>query len=453
MTGCRGSMTVGRRAPLALEGGGQDRLYLGRITDRHHELNRERRRRPGRTAPAARKECTMGSEMLSDTTKDFSLVLGGPLYQFLLRVGLVRPPLDRVASRIIIITLFAWLPLLLLTALGGRLTGGVKIPFLYDVEAHCRLLISLPLLIGAEAIIHRRMRMMILQFVERQIIKPSTLPKFEVVIASALRLRNSPVIELGLLALVFGAASFWLKGVLAVQSDTWYAAVTAGTKVLAPAGYWYEYVSLPIAQFIALRWYFRLFIWSRLLWQVSRLDLQLVPSHPDSCCGLGFLGGNAFALGPFLMAHSVLLSGFMANRILYEGTRLPDYRIEILAVALLLYLVALGPICVFAPRLLRQRLHGLNTYGPLASEYVIGFEKKWMEGPRPKDEPLVGSGDIQSLADLSNSFAVVQNVRPFPFGREAIIAVAVFTVLPILPLTLTMFSLQELVARLVHVVL
>ena len=395
----------------------------------------------------------MRSEMLSDTTKDFSLVLGGPLYQFLVRVGLVRPPFDRVAARIIVITLFAWVPLLLLTALGGRLTSGVKVPFLYDVEAHCRLLLTLPLLIGAEVTIHRRMRMMILQFVERQIITPSALPKFEGVIGSALRLRNSPVIELGLVALVFVAASFWLKGVLAIQSDTWYAAVTAGEKVLAPAGYWYQFVSLPIFQFIILRWYFRLFIWGRLLWQVSRLDLRLVPSHPDGCCGLGFLGGNAFAMGPFLMAHSVLLSGFIANRILYEGTRLPDYRFEIVAVALLLYIVGLGPICVFAPRLLRQRIHGLYTYGPLASEYVIGFEKKWMEGQRPNDEPLVGSGDIQSLADLANSFAVVQNIRPFPFGKAAIIAVAVFVALPLLPLSLTMFSLQELLARLVQVLL
>jgi hypothetical protein len=108
---------------------------------------------------------------------------------------------------------------------------------------------------------------------------------------------------------------------------------------------------------------------------------------------------------------------------------------------------------VFAPRLLRQRLHGLYTYGPLASEYVIGFEKKWMEGQRPGDESLVGSGDIQSLADLANSFAVVQNIRPFPFGREAIFAVAVVIALPLLPLSLTMFSLQELVAKLMQVLL
>ena len=102
----------------------------------------------------------------------------------------------------------------------------------------------------------------------------------------------------------------------------------------------------------------RLFIWARLLWQVSRLNLRLVPSHPDSCCGLGFLGQISYALGPFLMAHSVLLAGFLANRILNEGARLPDYTIEIVVVSVFLYLLALGPLCVFIPRLLEQRHRG-----------------------------------------------------------------------------------------------
>ena len=30
---------------------------------------------------------------------------------------------------------------------------------------------------------------------------------------------------------------------------------------LTPAGYWYLFVSLPIFQFILLRWYLRFFLW------------------------------------------------------------------------------------------------------------------------------------------------------------------------------------------------
>jgi hypothetical protein len=393
------------------------------------------------------------SEMLSDATKGFSLMLGGPLYHYFLRVGLVKPPLDRVAWRLIVISMFAWAPLLVLAALSGRLVGGVKIPFLYDFEVHARFLAALPLLIGAEVIISRRIRVMMRQFVDRQIITPTLVPKFARITESAVRLRNSAGIELGLLVFVFTGGIFWWRGILAIQSDTWYATTTAAGNVLTPAGYWYQFVSMPIVQFIALRWYFRLLVWGRMLWHVSRLDLNLVPSHPDRCCGLGFLGEIAFALWPFLMAHSVLLSGFLADRIVYQGGRLPDYAAEIVAVALLLYILALGPTCVFTPRLLRRRREGLAAYGVLACEYVIGFQRKWIEGHRPSDEPLVGSSDIQSLADLANSFEVVQHIHPFPFGRPAIVGVAIYVALPILPLSLTMFSLQELVTRLVKMLL
>jgi hypothetical protein len=393
------------------------------------------------------------SEMLSDTTKDFSLMLGGPLYQYFLRVGLVKPPLDRAGWRMIAFSMFTWAPLLVLAALSGHLAGGVKIPFLRDFEVHARFLAALPLLIGAEVIISRRIRVVLRQFVDRQIITSALLSSFERITQSALRLRNSAGIELGFLVLVFTAGIFWWRRILVIQSDTWYATTTAGGRVLTPAGYWYQFVSMPIIQFIALRWYFRLLIWGRMLWQMSKLDLNLVPSHPDRCCGLGFLGESAAALAPFLMAHTVLLSGFIADRIVYQGGRLPDYAPEIVAVALWLYILALGPTCVFTPRLLRRRREGLYSYGALASQYVIGFQKKWIEGQRPSDEPLVGSSDVQSLADMANSFDVVQHIQPFPFRKPAIIAVAVCVALPILPLSLTMFSFRELVTRLVQVLL
>lgn len=393
------------------------------------------------------------SPELSDATKGFSLVAGGPLYQLLLRVGLVKPPLDRVGWRILVITLLAWGPLLMLTAVGGRLAAGVRIPFLYDIEVQIRLLISLPLLIAAELIISSRTRTMLLQFVDRQIITRQVFPEFESCIASALRLRNSIVIELALLAVIIFGGNFWWRSVLAIPTNTWYATITSSGNLLAPAGYWYVFVVLPIYQFILLRWYFRLFIWARLLWQISRLKLNLVPSHPDACCGLGFLGTIAFVLAPFLLAQSALLAGYLGNRILYQGATLPNQKIEIVAFALFMYLIALGPLCVFVPRLMRQRELGLYTYGSLASEYVIGFEKKWIGREKPESEELVGTSDIQSLADLANSFAVVQHIRPFPFGREAIITVAVIVVLPILPLTLTMFSFQELVSRVLKILL
>src|SRR5580704_11041172 len=104
-------------------------------------------------------------------TPDFSLVLGGPLFQLLRRAHLSDDAMLMARRRIIVISLIAWLPLLVLSTLEGRVLGGSAIvPFLFDVEVHIRYLVALPLLIGAELVVHRRMRSLISQFLERQLI-------------------------------------------------------------------------------------------------------------------------------------------------------------------------------------------------------------------------------------------------------------------------------------------
>ena len=119
--------------------------------------------------------------------EDFSLVLGGPLFQLLRRSHLSGDALELVRRRIIIIPLLAWLPLLVLSALEGQALGGnVAVPFLLDVEAHVRFLVALPLLIVAELVVHQRMRFVVRQFLERHLIPESALPRFEAAITSAL---------------------------------------------------------------------------------------------------------------------------------------------------------------------------------------------------------------------------------------------------------------------------
>ena len=104
---------------------------------------------------------------------DFSMVLGGPLYQLFLRMRIVRQPLDLLARRIVVITMLAWLPLLVLSVAIGRAWGNAKIPFLLDIAAHARFLVSLPLLIIAEWVVHKRVRPLINQFLAREIVPPA----------------------------------------------------------------------------------------------------------------------------------------------------------------------------------------------------------------------------------------------------------------------------------------
>ena len=395
-----------------------------------------------------------GKDLLRDS-RDFSLVLGGPLFQLLRRAHMSGDALELMRRRAIIIPLFAWLPLLVLSALEGQALGGsVAVPFLRDADIHVRFLVALPLLVVAELVVHQRMRFVVTQFLERQLIPPSASTRFEATIASAFRLRNSVLAEVLLIAFVYlvGVSLVW-RQYTALTTATWYAAPTATGMTLSLTGWWYGYVSLPFFQFLLIRWYFRLFIWTRFLWQVSRIDLCLVPTHPDRVGGLGFLSNTAYAFIPLAAAHGALLAGLIANRIFYLGDGLLDFKIEVVVVLVFLLGLVFGPLVVFAPRLAQAKRTGLREYGTLAERYVREFDTKWLRGGAPADERLVGSGDIQSLADLGNSFEVVRTMRMAPVTKEAVFQLAAATLAPVAPLALTMMSLEDLLKKLLDTLL
>jgi hypothetical protein len=381
---------------------------------------------------------------------DFSLVLGGPLFQLLRRAHLTGNTLELLRRRVLAISLLTWLPLLALCVLEGTALGGsAAVPFLMDVEVHIKFLGVIPLLIIAELVVYQRMRFVVKQFLDRNLIAENDLPRFDSAIESAFRLRNSVLAEVLLVAFVYvvGVLIIW-RHYTTLATATWYAVPTGEGLKLSLSGVWYGYVSLPIYQFLLMRWYFRIFIWSRFLWQVSRLGLRLVPTHPDHVGGLGFLSNTVHAFVPLAIAHGGLLAGWIANRIFYLGASLPQFKIEIVVLVVFLLCMVLGPLLLFAPQLAEAKRTGNREYGTLAERYVREFDAKWLRGGAPAGEPLVGSGDIQSLADLNNSFEVVRTMGIAPITKAAFVQLVVATLAPIAPLALTMMPLEELLKKL-----
>ena len=396
---------------------------------------------------------SMFDDDISPGRQDFSLVLGGPLFQLLRRTHLAGDALELLRQRLLLIPLLAWLPLLVLSLIEGEALGGrAAVPFLLDIEVHVRFLVALPLLIVAELVVHQRMRFVVRQFLERNLIPQNALPRFEEAIASAFRMRNSVLAEVLLIAFVYvvGILLIW-RHYLALSTDTWYAVPTAEGLKLSITGAWYGYVSLPIYQFLLVRWYYRIFIWTRFLWQVSRIELSLIPTHPDRVGGLGFLANTAYAFMPLAVAHGAMLAGPIANRIFYLGAALPEWKVEIAVMVVFLLCLVLGPLLVFAPQLAQAKRTGNREYGALAERYVREFDAKWLRGGAPANEPLVGSGDIQSLADLVNSFEVVRTMQLAPITRDAFIRLVAATLIPVVPLLLTMMPFEELVGKLLGI--
>jgi hypothetical protein len=146
-----------------------------------------------------------------------------------------------------------------------------------------------------------------------------------------------------------------------------------------------------------------------------------------------------------------MLAGVVASRVLYRGESLPSFKLQIGGFVAFFVIAILGPLLMFTPRMAAAKRKGLADYGMLAQSYVESFENKWVRRDHASSEELLGAADIQSLADLGNSYALVRDMRSVPFGLEDITRLAAATAAPFLPLLLTIFPPEELIMRIIKV--
>jgi hypothetical protein len=378
----------------------------------------------------------------------FSLVAGGLSHRLLLRTGLTRDPVDLVHRRAIVLPALAWLPAAVLALASGLfLPGSSQVPFLNDIEAHVRLLVVLPLLLVAEIPVHERLGRVLRQFIARNYVPPDERPKFEAAVASAVRLRDAPWLELGIFVLVCTAGHWLWRSQVAHEGATWYATPVG----LTLPGYWYAFVGIPLFQFIGFRWYMRCLIWIHLLWQISRLRLHLIATHPDRSAGLGFVGNSIFAFAPLLFAHGALLSGWIADRVFQDGRNALDFQVDAAVLIGGIVAVSLLPFCMFMPLISAAKRRCRREYGLLAAQYSEAFERKWVLSERPAGEPLLGNADMSGLADLGQGYMVVQETRLVPFGVKHITNVAIITAAPLLPLAFTIWPFGALIKKVLSI--
>ena len=381
--------------------------------------------------------------------RNFSIVIGGPVYDFMLRIGLVRLGLPNVKRRIIAFVAIAWLPLLVLSIKDGVAIGDrVTIPLLLDFTTYGRMLLALPLLLVAEIIIDPAIREAVKEFVSEGIVHQQELPAYEAVLHRVQKLRDSALPELTLLVLAFFPVFLfqheWKPGLV----SSWHSTSTGFTA----AGLWYLAVSAPLFRFILYRWTYRYFIWTLLMWKISRLNLHLMPTHPDHVAGLEFLSRTQSRFAFLFLALGCSFAGNVANRIIHEGAPITAFKVLVPAFLVLSVIFGIFPLALWIPRLLRVRKVGLRDYAKLGNRYTEGFDVKWVHFAKPPDEPLLGTADIQSLADLGGSFETIQQMSIAPITKGLIIQFAVMAGLPILPVVIYATPTAELVKAILKMV-
>jgi hypothetical protein len=382
----------------------------------------------------------------------FSLWCPAPLQRVYRRFRLADDAYELAGRRAGWVTAVAWLPLLALSVIDHRAYIGAKVPFLQDFDTQARILVALPLLVWGEVVIHRRMPATVRGFIDRHLVDGTARTAFDEATSRTLRLSRSTLAEI---LIVIGVATIGVKvgaSIATIADSSWYASTVDGATALTPAGWWYVVVSRPLFQFVLLRWYYRFVLWDGFLWEVSRLRLHLAPAHPDHRAGLGFLFALSDAFAPFMFAHGTMLAGRVANGVIHGGQTLRSYEQELVSIPIVVLLFVVAPELEFAMPLWKVRRQGLREFGIFGQRYVRAFSRKWLHGPSPGADTLLGSPDIQSLADLANSFAIVEQIRVLP-SRTTVAMLALFTLLPLAPLPLTVVPARELLERVVKMML
>lgn len=380
------------------------------------------------------------------------LTAGGPTYRIERWLGLIREQSPRIAHRAILAVLITWLPLAVLSLLQGTAIGNrVEIPFLKDFAVHARFLLGVPLLLLAETFLGPHMAHASSHFVSSGLVIEEDFARFDRAIKDGLRLRDSTVAEV---VLIFVAYSFTAIGLtsMAVEGSTWYVTRTGTSISLTWAGWWFVLFCVPFFHFILLRWLWRLYLWGQFLWRMSKLNLRLIATHPDQAGGLAFVGESHRFVAIILFAFSITSSGVLANEIIYDKVPLQHFATLIATYVVVLVLLFLLPLFVFVPILLKTKRVGLYIYGALATEYTSSFQKKWVETKPPREEALLGTGDIQSLADLGNSFTLIEKMNPLPMGPRTPLVLVAACLVPMAPLLLTAMPLKDVIQMLVKFV-
>jgi hypothetical protein len=372
--------------------------------------------------------------------QQFSL-LGGPLYRLGCQLGLVRG--TNTVKLGLVIGILPWLVLLALALIDGL---GQQFLTMKPIAAHVRLLVVIPLLFICESAVAPRMASFVNWTLRARAVAKHSRPALEAEIVRIGRWKDSWLLEL------FCLAAALLAQPLAEKTGASDISVTLDpTHAIAShslSAWWWWHVCIVFIRFLLVRWFVRLGLWAYFLWRVSRLELNLLPDHPDGAGGLGGLETVQRHFLPMILAFSAVIASSFAVEINLNTKTFAQIALVLLLLLGMVMVVFLGPVLVFAPKLRAARLKGNRVFMAFAARYVKEFEQKWLGNGSP-EEPLVGTPDIQSLADLANSAKTVRDMRPVPVSGRIVTLYAMGVVLPFLPLLLLKYPIAELAGMLV----
>jgi hypothetical protein len=148
----------------------------------------------------------------------------------------------------------------------------------------------------------------------------------------------------------------------------------------------------------------------------------------------------------FVFSLSLVIAASVLKQVIYAGASLMSFKFALLGLIVFLIVAFVLPLFAFTPVLLQLKKQGLSRYGALVSRHHLAFEAKWIDGDGALDgtvEDPLGSPDVSSLADLSASYQIIQEMRPVPVTKQSIVPLVLAALLPFVAVAATQVPFKQ----------
>jgi hypothetical protein len=381
-------------------------------------------------------------------TVEISLVRGGPFYRLQEAAGLVKDGQWNVGRRVLFGLAIGWFPLVLITLLfKTRTLPGL----LTDYPINARMLVGVPVLLVGQTVMESAFRTIIGQIRAAALVTPSEAGHFDQILASLIRLRDSIIPEIVIIVGACLHAAEVVETHMALARP-WALAGTSSAPHVSIAGWYYIGVSLLLYQFLLFISLWKWLLWWIFLLRLSRLDLELVPTHPDQHGGIGFLGLSPLAIAPTVFVACTAIGGTWRAEIYRTGVHMMSFKLDALVLLAVILIVSLGPLVFFVPKLGQLRRRGVLEYGVLAQFESLQFHSKWILNRNGHEDEFMASPEASTLTDYGSSYQNIEHLQPFPFDQGAFVALLLAIAIPILPVILTEIPFADVVKGLLSAV-
>lgn len=383
----------------------------------------------------------------------FSLVCGDPWFRLQRAIGLIPATGLGIIRRCLVFALVTWLPLAIWALLWNRaFPGEIEEPLLRHFGIPARCLVAIPLFLLAELVGDFIPRRLVAYFVSSGLVADEARPQFAQIVRAAERLRDAWPAWAGMAVLV-------LLFVI-VDHDpahlhelVWATAGGAGSAWLGFGGWWFLFVVRPMFLMLLLAWLWRLVVYAVLLWRISHMPLQLVPTHPDRAGGLGFLEEMTFIFSPVVFAMSAVIASRWGHDVLYHAADVHSFMVPLALFVVAMLVLYLGPLALFFGRLLRLKRESLLEYGALVGRHGRLVRRRWITQEPVVESPLLQADELGPVIDTVSMYDVVEGIRPTPIGKRALLAVVLPALFPMIPVFALQIPVKEMFLKLLKALL